>query len=221
MMSKLAKKRLLRLPGLICLIVMAISMVACGYNTATRVAPTAGVVVPVPSSNATNTITPTVAATTPPTTAQPTVAPALPEFYEDRTDPAALIKSYYNAVNRKEYQRAYSYWETPGTSGTSAPPAYPQFVQGYADTASIALTLGKPNSQGAAGSTFADVPTLIVARHTNGTNETFYGCYTVRKTNPGIDPNPASQLWRIYSASIKAAPGNANTAALLAQACNK
>src|SRR6476469_5859218 len=33
-------------------------------------------------------------------------------FYEERTDPANFMQSFYNAINRKEYQRAYSYFDT-------------------------------------------------------------------------------------------------------------
>jgi hypothetical protein len=48
--------------------------------------------------------------------------------YAERSTPVDLLASFYNAINRREYQRAYGYWETP-------PSLYDQFVQGYADTA--------------------------------------------------------------------------------------
>src|SRR3954452_8440770 len=44
-------------------------------------------------------------------------------FYENRTDPVAALKSYYNAINRKEYERAYSYFDgAPNPAPSVAPP---------------------------------------------------------------------------------------------------
>lgn len=100
-------------------------------------------------------------------------------------------------------------------------PPYAQFAQGYADTASVTLMTGTVTSEGAAGSTFATVPVVITATHTDGSVPTFYGCYTLRHTNPGIDPNPASTLWRIYVASLKPAPANTPASTLLAQGCSQ
>lgn len=135
-------------------------------------------------------------------------------FYEDRTGPLEMLQSYYNAINRREYQRAYGYFE----SGPTVLP-YAQFVQGYADTASVTLMTGQFNIGAAAGSSYAEMPTVIIATHTDGSVHTFYGCYTLRRTNPGVDPNPASTLWRIYSTNIKAAPANTPVSTLLKQGC--
>ncbi len=62
---------------------------------------------------------------------------AEPAYLDDRSDPAALIRSYYNAVARHEYARAWSYF------GEAKPVAdYPSFTAGYADTESVELSLG-------------------------------------------------------------------------------
>ena len=57
----------------------------------------------------------------------PAPTPSIPS-YASQDSPAEVLASFYNAINRQEYQRAYSYWETP-------PSSYPEFAQGYADTA--------------------------------------------------------------------------------------
>ncbi len=31
-------------------------------------------------------------------------------YLDDRSTPIQVLKSYYNAINRQEYVRAYSYW---------------------------------------------------------------------------------------------------------------
>jgi hypothetical protein len=75
--------------------------------------------------------------------------------------------------------------------------------------------------QGAAGSTYADVPVVLVARHTDGTLHTFYGCYVARRLNAGISPSDSlATLWRLYNrATIKVAPRGTSPAALLQQKC--
>jgi hypothetical protein len=138
-------------------------------------------------------------------------APAIP-FYEDRNGPVQLLRSFYNAINRKEYPRAYGYWETPQSP-------YVEFAQGYATTASVTLLTGTPTFEGAAGSTYSRVPVVLIARQTDGSIRTFSGCYVARRTNPGIDPNPNATLWRLFSAAIQVAPPNVPYATLLAQPC--
>jgi hypothetical protein len=137
-------------------------------------------------------------------------------FYENRTGPIELLQSFYNAINRKEYQRAYGYFE----AGSNVQP-YAQFAQGYADTASVMFMSGAVTTEGAVGSTYASVPVVITATHTDGSVHTFYGCYTLRRTNPGIDPNPNATLWRIYDAHVQPAPDNMSTDAMLMRGCKK
>lgn len=140
-------------------------------------------------------------------------------FYEDRTDAVAMLQSYYNAINRREYQRAYSYFSGAPNPPPSLAPPYDQFVQGYADTRAVQLIVGPPMVQGAAGSLYASIPAVIVATHTDGSLHTFYGCYVARRVNSGISPNPDDELWRINSAKLAVAPANTSITTLLAQGC--
>jgi hypothetical protein len=39
--------------------------------------------------------------------------------YTSQDSPAEVLASFYNAVNRQEYQRAYGYWESPPRPTTS------------------------------------------------------------------------------------------------------
>src|SRR5581483_8982233 len=34
------------------------------------------------------------------------------EYIDDRSTATQLVRSYFNAINRREYARAYSYWES-------------------------------------------------------------------------------------------------------------
>ncbi|CAA9369097.1 MAG: probable penicillin-binding protein [uncultured Chloroflexia bacterium] len=142
--------------------------------------------------------------------------PAASPRYEDRMGVAQTMLSYYNAVNRKEYRRAYGYWDAPGTSPTSTPPDYATFEQGYATTAYVAVTTGTPSLDAGAGNFWATVPTVIVATTTGGRREVFSGCYVLHHTNPGADPRPDAELWKLNRARIDAARSDATPAALLA-----
>jgi hypothetical protein len=135
-------------------------------------------------------------------------------FYEDRTDPAAFLQSFYNAINRKEYQRAYSYFDQGADK-----PTYDKFVQGYKDTASVTVYTGKVTTDAGAGNVYASVPTVLVATHTDNTVHTFYGCYILHHTNPGIDPDPNAALWKISRATIAEDKANTPVATLLARPC--
>lgn len=137
------------------------------------------------------------------------------EHYEDLNSPVSLLASFYSGVNAKDYERSYRYWETP-------PGKFEDFTRGYADTTSVQLIVEPPTRvEGAAGSQYAEVPTVIVARHRDGSQRIFAGCYTMRKSNLSPTDVPKVEVWRIYKASISPVAGGAVIPMLLAQACRK
>jgi hypothetical protein len=127
--------------------------------------------------------------------------------YASQDSPADLLASFYNAINRQEYQRAYSYWETP-------PSSYDQFVQGYADTASVQLIVQLPAFIGVgAGNAYANIATVLIATRRDRSQQTFAGCYTTHKVN--IQPN----VWHLARATIAPAASSLAIPSALAQAC--
>src|SRR5437868_6120391 len=141
-------------------------------------------------------------------------------FFEDRTTAVRGLESYYNAVNRKEYERAYSYFRGAPNPDPSVAPPYNQFVQGYADTASVTLAYGKVIQDAGAGNIYSNMPVVITAKHTNGSITVFSGCYTMHRVSDGISLDPNDELWSINSAKLAAAPSNASVDQLLQQQCN-
>jgi hypothetical protein len=130
-------------------------------------------------------------------------APALaaqPAYLDDRSTAASLVRSYYNAVNRHEYARAYTYF------GDSPPQPYQQFADGYADTVSVSVATGAATSDGAAGSTYFTLPVAIDALQSNGTHRQFAGCYTTRLIQPGVQDPPVTPMF-IYKATLHVAHG--------------
>jgi hypothetical protein len=149
----------------------------------------------------------------------PTQAGVTP-YYEDRTTPAGLLKSFYNAVNRKEYERAYTYFEgAPNPSPELAPP-YAQFAAGYSNTVSVTIALvPNINIDAAAGSLYTTIPVALKATQKDATTKTFAGCYVLRRANEGVSPDPADLLWRIYAADLAEVAGNIPTDDLLSRPC--
>ena len=136
-------------------------------------------------------------------------------YVDDRSAGDAVIRSYYNAVNRKEFSRAYGYWET----GASQLPAFASFQSGYANTKSVTL-LTKPGTIGAgAGQTYYTVPAVITATNSDGTNTIFSGCYTLHLGSPNAQATPPFQPVAIQSARITQAASGSNTTDLLNSAC--
>ncbi|WP_292895230.1 DUF1176 domain-containing protein [Nitratireductor sp.] len=121
-------------------------------------------------------------------------------YLDDRSTPQALLRSLYNAVNRKEYARAYDYFATPPADTLEA------YQQGYADTEHVELAMGTATSEGAAGSIVYSLPVAIRARASGGDERVFAGCYTLRLSNPLIQGTPYNPL-HIEKAEMKPATG--------------
>lgn len=114
---------------------------------------------------------------------------AEPAYYDDRSDAADLVRSLYNAVNRKEYARAWDYFGEAKPAKT-----FQDFVKGYATTARVDLETGPVSSDGAAGSIFYNVPVAIRAVAADGTEKVFAGCYTARQVNAAIQEPPFTPI---------------------------
>jgi heat shock protein HslJ len=133
--------------------------------------------------------------------------------YEDLTNPVAVLASFYNAVNAGEYDRAYRYWEIP-------PGRFEDFVRGYRDTLNVQLIVQPPTHiEGATGSLYVEVPTMIVGRRRDGMERIFAGCYVTRKSNLRADDSPGGGVWRIYRGRLSPVATSARIPKLLAQAC--
>jgi hypothetical protein len=141
-----------------------------------------------------------------------------PERYlDDRTNGVEELRSYDNAINRKEYARAYSYWE-PNAPADQLP-AFDDFRNGYADTASVALTVGAPMNDAGAGQLYTSIPATIVATMSDGGTQTFVGCYTTHLAQPVNQAEPPFQPRSIQRANVQKVDKNADTAALMASVC--
>ncbi len=145
-----------------------------------------------------------------------TVAQSTQQFqtpYDDTISPVDTLASYYNAIENHDYLRAYNYWQ-------SAPRTYADFVNGFADTVSIQLIVEPPTFIGiAAGSSYVEIPTVLIAEHTDGTVHTYAGCFVTRKSNLEPPAIPEEDTWHLYSANILEVANSSSIPALLANGC--
>lgn len=133
-----------------------------------------------------------------------------PAYRDDRSDPSALVASYYNAISRQEYARAWSYFgDTPPVAD------YASFATGYADTTAVELLTGPATSEGAAGSVYSTLPVAIAATTAEGTR-VFAGCYVTRQMQPAIQEPPFRPIY-IESTSLR--PADPPLAEALPRSC--
>ena len=118
-------------------------------------------------------------------------------YLDDRSTPEAVITSYYNAINRHEYARAFSYY-----GGDTAPSNYDRWERGYEDTLVVEVRFGEVTEEGAAGSVYYNVPVKLDVETTEGQHRYFLGCYVVRLANPAIQGVPFVPM-HIEDASLR------------------
>ena len=126
---------------------------------------------------------------------------------DNKSDPLATLVSYYDAINARDYRRAYSFWDSPTTS-------FERFASGFADTDRVRV-LVDPSArvEGAAGSSYADISTIVVGTTRAGNERIFAGCYVMRRSNV------QDRGWKIYRADVSQVASSARISRLLSQAC--
>ena len=141
-----------------------------------------------------------------PTTPTTVVLPIPAENYiDDRSTPSQVVVSYYNALNRGEYLRAYNYWINPsGTQGS-----FSKFASGYKDTSRVDLVFGSITSGTSAGLIYYTIPVLLKATAINGVRANWAACYVIHQARPenfSLPPfNPMGIIWgsaQAYDASV-------------------
>ncbi|WP_062209586.1 hypothetical protein [Aureimonas sp. AU12] len=122
---------------------------------------------------------------------------APPDYRDDRSSAETVIESLYNAVERREYLRAWSYFRDEPDR-----PTFEAFAAGYADTRHVRLKLGRATGEGAAGSTFYSVPAAIEAETDRG-RQVYVGCYELRLVQPGVQITPPFRPLGIVKAKLE------------------
>ncbi len=138
-------------------------------------------------------------------------------YLDDRSDAVQVLRSLFNAINRHEYLRAYSYWNA--TAAKQQLGSLDAYSNGFASTQSVKLTTGTVTDSAGAGQVYHDVPLTLVATTTSGATQTFVGCYTLHLSSPSIQGTPPFQPLAISKAKVQKVDNSANTTTLMASAC--
>ncbi|WOC17271.1 hypothetical protein [Pseudochrobactrum sp. MP213Fo] len=125
----------------------------------------------------------------------------LPDYLDDRSTPQKLLESYYNAVNRKEYARAYSYY-----AQDTQEPDFSQYAKGYEGTQSVTIKLGKTEPDPGAGQIYWSLPIAIESTLNDGKTQVYTGCYTISMTNPAMQEVPPFKPMAIRAGTLSKSP---------------
>ncbi len=137
-------------------------------------------------------------------------------FLDNRSGPVETVSSFLNALNLKQYVRAYYYFQTPATF----PGAYDVWAAGYSNTDTITVTFGTPLTEGAAGSLYYKLPLAMHVVTTSSAAQTFVGCYTLRLSQPANQTVPPFQPLGIVSGKFTQVTNGTDVNSMLPAACN-
>src|SRR5207237_10710797 len=112
-----------------------------------------------PTASATSSPAPSATAQPPPT---PTAAPQA-AYLDDRSSAEQVVRSYYDAIGRRPYIRAYAYWEPSSTL-----PTYDAFAKGFVDTTAVQVELGTIGGGVGAGQLYWSMPAAVTATTSAG-----------------------------------------------------
>ena len=128
------------------------------------------------------------------------VAEAPGALEPDAQDAAAVVRSYYAAIDARDYPRAWALWSDGGRSSGQT---LQQFADGFAATVDVAAQVQAPGRiDAAAGSRYVEVPVTIVATDRSGAEHHYRGTYTLRRAV--VDgATPEQRAWRIASADVR------------------
>ncbi len=141
-------------------------LVACGPSNTAASPSSTKTATGAPATASTSTEHQTVNVLTPSDTTEPTTTP-LPTTTTTApapSDPSAVVQAYFQAINNRDYQRA---WDLGGHNLGSS---YTKFASGFANTDHDDLTILNATDQ--------TVTVRFVATNTDGSQQQFQGTYT-------------------------------------------
>jgi hypothetical protein len=174
-------------------VLLAIAIIAC--NTPAKSQPS--------STNIPSVVSPSIASspTLPPTSlSSVSLSQNTSDVRSLQQEAVQVIRGYYRAIAQRNYQQAYSAWEGDGAASQQS---FEQFRQGFANTACVAVEVGVPGQlNGAAGSSYIEIPVTVTAITKDGTPQRFHGSYVLRRVNNVPGSTPEQRRWHLYSANI-------------------
>ena len=107
-------------------------------------------------------------------------------YWDDRSTAVGTLTSYYNAINRHEYLRAYDYWKNPNDEFGS----FEAFMTSQENIQNVGLTIGPVYGDAGAGQLHYAVGVILNFTYTDTTTQDFSGCFVFHISQPGIQATP-------------------------------
>jgi len=133
-------------------------------------------------------------------------------YIDNRSGPVEVLSSLMNAINRKEYVRAFSYWQDP-------PDSYDAFAAGYANTATITAQYGPATPDAGAGQVYYSLPVALQSTLKDGTLQTFIACYTLHLSQPGMQGTVPFEPLGIISGTARQVDNSTDITSMLVPDC--
>ncbi len=115
----------------------------------------------------------------------------------------AVLSDWAHALEHRNWADAHAQWGHDGADSGLDPAA---FAKAYEKYASITVTIGNGDVEGAAGSLYYEVPVTIGGTLRNGRPFSLSGPVTLRRVND-VDGASAQQLaWHISQSDLKPRP---------------
>jgi hypothetical protein len=112
----------------------------------------------------------------------------------------AVLRAYFDAIADRRYADAYRLWSDSARASGSDEAA---FAAGFAKFGEYRGTTGTPGRmEGAAGSSYIDIPVEITGRLKSGERFKQTGTMTLRRANDVPGATPEQLQWRIYKADL-------------------
>lgn len=117
----------------------------------------------------------------------------------DKVDtPENVLLSFENAINDKDYLRAWNYWETAPSND------YTKWEKGYKNTKNTEIFYKFKVSDAGAGNRWVTYNVKVFAVNTDGKKHLYEGYYTLRSTNPDLyDSADKWPGWKIEKGQLK------------------
>ncbi|MAT43687.1 MAG: hypothetical protein CL609_15225 [Anaerolineaceae bacterium] len=219
-MSKtLFNKKPIWLTTLILLFLISACQLSTPTPTPTTTIPTLPPTVEIiPTNTVEVTDTPTTAptATTEPSpTITNTPEPTIPSYLDDRSTATGLMDSFFNAINRAEYLRAYNYWRDPAAQLGN----FNDFAAGYDTTSNVEVTYGQIGGDAGAGQMYYSVPLILTVTNTDSSIQYYSACYILRLSQPAVQATPPFKPLGIERAIAVTLSSDADLPNVLETAC--
>ena len=117
--------------------------------------------------------------------------------YDDVSSPEYVMLSFENALNMKDFQRAWNYWKPQPEAG------FEKWKKGYADTKHIDIYYKYKDSDAGAGNRWVIYTVKMFAEDNKGKKHLYEGYYTLHTSAPELYENGEWPGWRIEKGEFR------------------